>query len=338
LNYLTTYYWKIVAWDNHGASAVGPVWHFTTIAKPNQPPNTPNTPTPANGATDVPISPVLSWLGGDPDPSDTVTYDVYFGTSGSPPKVVSNQTDLTYNPGTLLYNTVYYWKIVAWDNHSASAEGPVWHFTTISEPEHPPNTPSTPTPADGATGVSVSTTLSWFGGDPDPGDTVTYDIYFGSTSPPPLLVNNHTGTSYQPAVLQGNTTYYWRIIAWDNHHVSAAGAEWSFTTEVLGDTTPPSVQITRPENAIYLRNNKILPFIVTVAIGAIDVEVTANDTESGVAMVEFYVDGVFKANDTTAPYTWTWSERGFFIYTLRVIAYDTVGNHAKAEMKVFKFF
>ena len=26
----TTYYWKIIAWDNHGARTVGSLWHFTT--------------------------------------------------------------------------------------------------------------------------------------------------------------------------------------------------------------------------------------------------------------------------------------------------------------------
>jgi hypothetical protein len=30
LAYSTGYYWRIVAYDNHGDSAVGPVWHFTT--------------------------------------------------------------------------------------------------------------------------------------------------------------------------------------------------------------------------------------------------------------------------------------------------------------------
>jgi len=32
-------------------------------------------------------------------------------------------------------NTQYYWQIVAWDNHGASTESPIWSFTTEEEPE-----------------------------------------------------------------------------------------------------------------------------------------------------------------------------------------------------------
>ena len=62
--------------------------------------------------------------------STEVTYDVYFGTTNPPPKVVTNQSETTYDPGTLQNNTVYYWKIVAWNYMGESSEGPVWHFTT----------------------------------------------------------------------------------------------------------------------------------------------------------------------------------------------------------------
>jgi len=37
LNFTTTYYWKIIAWDSHGESKTSPTWHFTTRA--NHPPN-----------------------------------------------------------------------------------------------------------------------------------------------------------------------------------------------------------------------------------------------------------------------------------------------------------
>ena len=37
LQYSTTYYWKVVAWDPHGAKSEGPIWEFTTKSKPSPP-------------------------------------------------------------------------------------------------------------------------------------------------------------------------------------------------------------------------------------------------------------------------------------------------------------
>jgi len=101
-----------------------------TITAINNPPYMPSDPDPEDGATSVDIDADLSWTGGDPDTGDTITYDIYFGTTSPPPKVVSNQTGTTYDPGTMSYSTTYYWKIVAWDNHDAYTEGPIWEFTT----------------------------------------------------------------------------------------------------------------------------------------------------------------------------------------------------------------
>ena len=101
-----------------------------TVTGPNNPPNTPSNPSPANHATGVSINSGLSWSGGDPNAGDTVTYDVYFGTSATPQLVSNDQSGNTYDPGTLSYNTKYYWKVAATDNHGASTTGLLWDFTT----------------------------------------------------------------------------------------------------------------------------------------------------------------------------------------------------------------
>jgi hypothetical protein len=128
LNFSTTYFWRIISWDNNSQSASGPLWQFTTRA--NQPPNAPGSPSPGNGSTNVSIITDLSWTGDDPD-GDTVMFDLYFGQTITPPKIAGNLTDMTYTSlGTLLDNTLYYWRVIATDNHSASTSGPLWMFTT----------------------------------------------------------------------------------------------------------------------------------------------------------------------------------------------------------------
>ena len=99
----------------------------------------------------------------------------------------------------------------------------------------PPYQPSSPSPEDGATGVDVNTHLSWNGGDPDPYDIVTYDIYFGTTRPLPKVASHHSSTTFNPTPgmrLHYDTTYYWKIVAWDIFLMSNTSDEWEFTTEV----------------------------------------------------------------------------------------------------------
>jgi len=125
------YSYFIWANDTSGNSNTSGTYTFTIQPPPNNPPYPPSSPNPSNGTTNVLVSAILSWTGGDPDPSDTVTYDVYFGKSTSPSKVASNQSGTSYDPpGDMNANTTYYWKIISWDNHGASTAGPLWHFTT----------------------------------------------------------------------------------------------------------------------------------------------------------------------------------------------------------------
>jgi parallel beta-helix repeat protein len=211
------------------------------IMPPDAPPTTPNTPFPWDGATKVSIDIDLTWGGGDPDVGDTATYDVYFGTTSPPPQVTTNQTTPSYDPGDLSLNTTYYWMVLSWDNHGLSSPGSVWRFTTELMNE-PPAPPTSPQPSDGALNVSVTAHLSWTANDPNLGDTMTFDVYFGTINPPPKIVSNHSTASYNPGTMSPGTTYYWRIIAWDNHGASTQGALWSFTTQL--DTTPPVTTIT----------------------------------------------------------------------------------------------
>jgi hypothetical protein len=250
-----------------------------------------------------------------------------------------------YDPGTMIYGTTYYWKIVAWDNHGASAAGPVWHFTTIPQGNHNPNVPSNPSPANGSTEISINTDLRWTGGDPDGSDFVTYDVYLGTSLPLTKIAGNQSGTSHSLENLYYSTKYYWRIIAWDNHHAHTNGPIWSFTTKI--DSTPPTVKITQPTKGYFYLNfgdvitRKIPIFITTFVIGKIVVTVTATDSESGVNRVEFYIDNDLKSVDSSgpSPYTWTWLERGlFFPYVLKVTAVDNCGNEKSVDMRVWKLF
>ena len=90
--------------------------------------------------------------------------------------------------------------------------------------------PSNPSPNDGTASQSIDVDLSWAGGDPD-GDPVVYDVCFGTSSPPSLVSNDQTGTTYDPGTLIASTQYYWHIVSKDNHGAQAENIIWTFTTE-----------------------------------------------------------------------------------------------------------
>jgi hypothetical protein len=236
MSYGTTYYWKILAKDDYGTSASSEIWNFTIEV--NDPPNTPSNPIPQDGASDVDINAGLSWACSDPE-GDNITYDVYFGDYSPPPLVSSDQTESYYIPGTMEYSTKYYWRIAAEDSYGGSTVGPIWDFTTGAIPNDPPEIPSNPNPEDEETDVDPDADLSWTCIDPD-GDDITYYVYFGDVTPPPLVASGHPDTNYDPGTLSYDTTDFWRINAEDENGALTDGPVWSYTTV---DDTPPDIPV-----------------------------------------------------------------------------------------------
>jgi hypothetical protein len=108
------------------------------LPDPNNPPNAPSNPSPTDGATDQGIDVDLSWTGGDPDAGDTVTYDVYFEANDPPGNLICDDVSTpACDPGTLAYDTHYYWYVVATDDYGASTTGNTWDFTTAPAPVPP---------------------------------------------------------------------------------------------------------------------------------------------------------------------------------------------------------
>jgi uncharacterized protein (TIGR02145 family) len=118
---------------NYGTSSFGFSVRCVQGEWGSLPPALPTDPQPETGSVNQLINLVLSWTCTDPE-NAPLTYDVYFGTSNPPPLVNSGQTFAAYHPEILPYLTSYYWKIVAHDSYSNATEGPVWTFTTKTEP------------------------------------------------------------------------------------------------------------------------------------------------------------------------------------------------------------
>jgi phosphatidylinositol-3-phosphatase len=130
-----------------------------------------------------------------------------------------------------------------------------WNSASENEPfvPLPPTQPSYVAPANSAIGQPTNLTLKWEGGP----WSHKYDIYFGTSSNPPLLVADastfqsgaqtgqpllDTGSvddgnmeSYTiPVALQPGTTYFWKVVGKTMANQTATGPTWSFTTAGTG--------------------------------------------------------------------------------------------------------
>lgn len=127
-----------------------------------------------------------------------------------------------------------------------------------------------------------------------------------------------------------HTVEYWSV--------DCAGNEESHKTspQLVVDTTPPTVTITQPEDALYLFGSKILSLSKPLCIGKITIVADASDAGTGVTMVTFDIDGD-SGYDTTAPYEYTYRGMHFGAATVTVTAYDGKGLTAQAS-KDFTIF
>jgi hypothetical protein len=121
----TTYYWRINERNETGATT-GPLWTFTTLARPTLASN----PFPADRDTVAPTGVILAWTGG----LGAVTHDVYFGLTNPPELQVADFShDFWGVPSELLLNdTAYYWRVDE-RNSSGVTTGNVWRFRTFSD-------------------------------------------------------------------------------------------------------------------------------------------------------------------------------------------------------------
>jgi len=168
-----------------------------------------------------------------------------------------NQTILFYHvwdkPG--FYNV----SVQAKDEHGATTS---WSPSSLIQMKNrPPEQAHTPSPKNNSNNIDRNTLITWGGNDPD-GDIVLYDIYFGTECPPSKIISNQSTKSFSP-ILSSNTTYYWKIVSWDEYDEYSISPIWTFTTKTFkkdeheNKNKPPTAAITDlPQNTFI--NTKIL--------------------------------------------------------------------------------
>ena len=192
------------------------------------------------------------------------------------------------------------------DGNSSSAGGAYTVFTGAqgtSPPSQPQRFVST-------AGTYHSVALSWAPSTDDNG-VDHYDVYRNSR-----LIGSTTSTSYTDTNAGGSGQYYVQAVDGAGSLSAPSTRIWFLPATSLGsDTTPGTSAIASPADG------------ATVS-GTVGIDASASD-DVGVTRVDFYVDGVLKATDTAAPYTFSWDSTsvGDGPHWLYVLARDAAGNY-----------
>jgi hypothetical protein len=221
-------------------------------------PNSPYPPDASNNINHTTTDVTLSWQCTDKN-GGTLCYTVYFDTLNPPlTEVASNIFAQSCFIDSLEYNTVYYWKVVAQNEEGVNTAGPVWAFTTLPHPNIAPDVPVYSIPVDGATSEYPTLNFAWSSADPDgESDTLSYDIYLGTSMYPPLYCAGYRYPSFLQESLLYSTKYYWKIVARDNHDATTAGPTCSFTTRECPWYYKEPMPVLRKSFATAVVNEKI---------------------------------------------------------------------------------
>ena len=202
---------------------------------------------PANGAAGVSSSPALSWTAS----SGATSYEYCFDTTndGVCTSWAGNGTNTTAVLNGLASGTTYYWHVRASNAagivYSNGASTAFWSFTTGTGAT-PPGAFGKTSPANGATGQSLTPALSWGAS----AGATSYDYCYDTTNDNACSAWTGAGASTSAALsgLAPGTTYYWQVRAINSAGTTyangASTAFWSFTTIAVpgafGKSSPPN--------------------------------------------------------------------------------------------------
>ncbi|KYK20776.1 hypothetical protein AYK24_03570 [Thermoplasmatales archaeon SG8-52-4] len=154
-------------------------------------------------------------------------------------------------------------------------------------------------------------------------DPKTYDVYFGESNPPPIVASNQSNLTFNPGKLKSETTYYWRIVVWDNNSIPKYGPVWHFKT--LKNEPPNTPDIIGP--------NKGKPGVEYTFC------INASDPDNDNLLVSWnWGDGTSTEwggpyeSGTEVWYSHIWNEKG--TYTISVTIKDFHGETVTAYKEV----
>jgi len=206
------------------------------------------TPPPVNTAPTVPtltyptnnllcIDNVLNfqWSASTDGQGDAITYQIQVAKDNLFAQIAHSLTSTTTSKSiTLEKGIAYYWRVKATDSKSAASNySATFSFYTegVGVTNHLPFSPVLVSPALNSVQTTATVNLQWTASDVDASDTLTYDVYFGTASPPTVVTSANQSAATLTKTVSASTTYYWKVVVKDSKGGQTIGQVWSFTTD-----------------------------------------------------------------------------------------------------------
>ena len=220
---VTTYYWKVVAFNEGTApTSTSVISQTTPLAAPTWAATPVNLPT-ITGMT-------LNWIDNS---SNETGYKIYNSTDNITFNLVTTTAanTTTYAAIGLSIFTVYYWKIAAVSGATTSAFTPVSSFSTLDTAPVAPTWAVTPI----SNPTTAGMTLTWM--DNSTNET-GFEIYRSTDNITftKIATTSANATSYTASGLTISTLYYWKVDA-----VNSNGSSAQTTTSSLSTTASSSI-------------------------------------------------------------------------------------------------
>lgn len=198
-------------------------------------PTAPTLTSPNNGATNVTLTPDLSWSSVDIADS----YGIQLSSNQNFTTLLVDETGLTsttysISPGLLNYGATYHWRVNATNENGTSAWSNVFNFSTLAGPLDPPQLVA---PVDDAIVETLTPNLSWMSVE----DATYYAVQLASDEAfSNLLVDESNVSANQFAigtgVLVNNSENFWRVKAFSTNNSS----DWSAISSFRSFASPLS--------------------------------------------------------------------------------------------------
>jgi len=162
---------------------------------------------------------------------DAISYKLVVAADRPLSQVIEQRTVSSTNATIILDRGIaYYWNVTAIDNQGNQAESSdTFAFYTEGDgvSNYAPFAAALNAPENNGSVGPGTVNLSWTGGDSDNGDTLTYNLFFGETSDPPLFQSDLTVENFDVIASTGQT-YYWKINTTDSNGLESIGQMWQF--------------------------------------------------------------------------------------------------------------